>query len=300
MAKKYLRIFDVMISADSYIEPDSDLGKLQSKLQCIMHPYLEKRSRQVRQPVEDFLFEYYSFSANKLMTFNPGFGSSMPADWIPSDKLYRFDKENSHWYLDAADFPEKRLRMLRWTITLLESIENRPQALGCFGLHEWAMVYRTHEVRHEQLPLRLGPDEIARTVDSQTIRCSHFDAFRFFTPDAVPLNTLQPTYDQRMDLEQGGCIHANMDLYKWVYKFHPWLPSDLLWKAFLLAREIRYFDMQASPYDLSEYGLEPVRIETPEGRKQYTALQKEFAGKSSVLRRDVIRQMRSLLDFVTS
>lgn len=288
-----------MISAHINIELDSDLDELRSELHRIMHPYLERRSRQVRQPVEDFLFEYYSFSANKLMTFNPGYGISMSAEWAPSDKLYRFDKENSHWYLDAADFPEKRLRMLRWTLTLLESIENRPQALGCFGLHEWAMVYRTDEVRHEQLPLRLSPDDIARTVDSQTIRCSHFDAFRFFTPDAMPLNTLQPTYDQRMDLEQGGCIHANMDLYKWVYKFHPWLPSELLWKTFLLARDIRYFDMQASPYDLSEYGLEPIRIESPEGRKQYTALQKAFAEKSSVLRREVIAQMRSLLDFVT-
>lgn len=288
-----------MKSLESDILLDRELEELQQEVLEILHPFLDRRSHQIKQPVEDFLFEYYSFSANKLMTYNPGFRRHMPVGWEPSDKLYRFHESNNHWYLDAADFPEKRIRMLRWTITLFESIENRPQALGCFGLHEWAMVYRSDQVRHEQLPLRLSPDEIARTVDSQTIRCSHFDAFRFFTPMAVPLNTIQPTYDQRMQLEQGGCIHANMDIYKWVYKLHPWLSSELLWKSFLLAREIRYFDMQASPYDLSSYGLEPVCIETPEGRKEYTTRQKMFAEKASKLRKESIHEMHSLLDFVT-
>ena len=35
----------------------------------------------------------------------------------------------------------------------------RPAHLGCFGLHEWAMVYRQtqEELRHNAWPLRLGP-----------------------------------------------------------------------------------------------------------------------------------------------
>ena len=58
--------------------------------------------------------------------------------------------------------------------------------------------------------------------------------------------------------------------------------------AFVLAREIRELDMAASPYDLGDFGLEPVAIETAEGKAEYVARQREFTVRSNALRRRLI------------
>lgn len=53
------------------------------------------------------------------------------------------------------------------------------------------MVYRLApgEVRHEDYPLRLSPTETDRVVESHQLRCSHFDAYRFFT--RMPCRAMQ-------------------------------------------------------------------------------------------------------------
>jgi hypothetical protein len=89
-----------------------------------------------------------------------------------------------------------------------------------------------------------------------------------------------------------------MDLYKWAHKFHPWLGSELVWETFLLAREIRYFDMQASPYDLSAFGLEPICIETPEGRREYTQKQQFFADKARTARQKLVLELKKMESWV--
>jgi hypothetical protein len=124
----------------------------------------------------------------------------------------------------------------------------------CFGLHEWAMVYRAETVRHGAWPLRLGQAGTNRVVETHRIGCSHFDAYRFFTPAAAPRNGLRPTRESQPMLEQPGCLHASMDLYKWAYKLQPLTPSELVADCFALARDIRMLDMQASPYDLIDLG----------------------------------------------
>src|SRR2546425_10834 len=85
-----------------------------------------------------------------------------------------------------------------------------------------------HPVRDSRWPLRFDANEIARIVESSSIRCTHFDAFRFFTPDARPLNRVQPTRKTSASHEQRGCLHANMDLYKWAFKLAPFTPSELV------------------------------------------------------------------------
>jgi hypothetical protein len=95
---------------------------------------------------------------------------------------------------------------------------------------------------------------------------------------------MQPDLASRVDLEQPGCLHASMDIYKWAYKLIPAVPSDLLLDAFSLARAIRELDMRASPYDLTDLGYAPVRIETAAGKAEYVAAQREFAASAQVLR----------------
>ena len=95
------------------------------------------------------------------------------------------------------------------------------------------------------MPLRLGTEGTDAVVESHRIGCSHFDAFRFFTPTARPLNTLQPGRDDRPDFEQPGCLHAGMDLYKHAFRLSPLVPSELVLACFELASDIRELDMRA-------------------------------------------------------
>lgn len=268
----------------------------EEKLRSVVVPYLEARSRGERQPVTDFLFEYYSFRPGKLMRWNPGAGVRIAPSWSPPD--HRYIKDESGWYLDPADFPDKRIESLQWLIAFQQAILNKPPSFGCHGLHEWAMVYKSDQVRHSQLPLRLPMDELVQFVDSQQIRCSHYDAFRFFTAEARPSNQLHPDANNRVQLEQSGCIHANMDIYKWAYKFFPWIPSSLIADAFLLAVEARRIDMQASPYDMRSYGLEPIQIETPEGRLHYLERQQEITKKASPIRERLLSALIKLHHWV--
>ncbi len=79
-----------------------------------------------------------------------------------------------------------------------------------------------------------------------------------------------------------------MDVYKWAVKLGPLVPGSVLLDAFELARDIRTLDMQASPYDLTDWGYAPVAIETPEGKAEYVVRQRAlsergqaFDGRSS-------------------
>lgn len=133
-------------------------------------------------------------------------------------------------------------------------------------------------------------------LESLPVRCTHHDAFRFFTPDARPRNALQPTRGDQVALEQPGCLHATMDLYKWSFKLDPGCPSDLVADCLEFAVEVRELDMQASPYDLSALGYQPVRIETPDGRAEYAAAQGRFAERAGPLRRRLVELCDTLLD----
>jgi hypothetical protein len=158
------------------------------------------------------------------------------------------------------------------------------------------MVYKASgdQVRHYSFPLRLSADEIREVVESQPIQCTHYDAFRFFMPEAVPLNRFQPTHDTRHAFEQSGCIHVNMDHYKWATKYFPWISSDLIADAFELALDARSVDMRASPYDLRELGYEPIQIETAEGRASYQHEQRRLQAAGAGIRAALLKELMQL------
>ena len=238
-------------------------------------------------PVEDFLFRYYNNSPARLRRWHPGPGVVLAgAAPLPRAAWTHYRVVGDGVELDVDAFLEARGSAVSFVRDLLSATVSRPAQLGCFGLHEWAMVHGipADDVRHAGWPLRLGSAGTDAVVERHGIRCSHFDAYRFFTDSASPRNALRPTRDSQVALEQPGCLHAGMDVYKWAFKLTPLVPSDLVADAFDLAREIRVLDMQASPYDLSELGHEPVPIETAEGRAAYLERQRRFAERSNALR----------------
>jgi hypothetical protein len=85
-----------------------------------------------------------------------------------------------------------------------------------------------------------------------------------------------------------------MDIYKWAYKLYPWISSELIGDAFLLAVDARTIDMKASPYDLQNRGLEPIRIETEEGRKEYLQHQTAIWERGLPIRQSLIEAYNTL------
>lgn len=250
-----------------------------------------RRSRAEKHPVYDFLFEYYSFRPSQLERWSPGWNVELKGAQ-PAAKEWRATQEGA--CLDLGKFPSHRSDALQETIQLLEATAARAPQFGCFGLHEWAMLYRSDDVRHS-VGLRLSHSEIAQVIEECGVRCSHFDAFRFFTSAARPLNLLQLTRENTVALEQPGCIHATMDLYKWAYKFYPWISSELLGDAFELALAAREVDMRASPYDLEAFGFAPIYIETEAGRREYAAAQVSLSTRAQPIRARLIEAYRDLI-----
>ena len=258
-------------------------------------PTRKRREAQVPHPIDDFLFTYYPFSFAKLEDWHASLGVALEVDEPLPERFLRspYRMEDGVVFLDEALLEEKERLRLKWTRELLVATRDRAPNFACHGLHEWAMVYRGQQVRHEKTtPLRLPQAEIDALVESRPLLCSHFDAFRFFAPQAQPMNRFQPTLDGRPENEQPGCIHANMDLYKWASKAMPWIGSDLLIDCFEQSLALRDLDMRASPYDLSAWGRVPVKIETAEGRREYEAEQRALAEKSAGLRQRLIESLR--------
>ena len=268
----------------------------EARIDGLVAPHLARRRSGARHPVEDFLFTYYSHRPAQLRRWHPGYGVEL-ADAPEYGSLRGYRAVSSGAYVPASELAARR-ETLTFVRDLLAGTLSRPAQFGCLGMHEWAMVYRQSpsDVRHESYPLRLGSSGTDRVVESHRVRCSHFDAYRFFTEPARPLNALSPSRSSQVLLEQGGCLHTNMDLYKWAYKLSPLLPSELVADCFELAREIRELDMRASPYDLSSLGYAPVRIETPEGKAEYATAQRMFAARAEPLRRRLLEHVERLLE----
>jgi hypothetical protein len=240
-------------------------------------------------PVWDFLFTYYSLRPGHLRCWHPGYGVQLPGPQAVARYRGRTGYvECGDGITVGTDYLDKRLDTVRFIADLLTATAARPAQLNCFGMHEWAMVYRSTQVRHPSVPLRLGLAETDAVVESMPLRCSHFDAFRFFTSAAAPRNAEQLTRESQLRTEQPGCLHANMDLAKWALKLGPLLASELLVDCLELAAEARALDMAASPYDLREFGLEPVAMEDPAARTEYVRRQREIAHRAAPLRARLI------------
>jgi hypothetical protein len=248
----------------------------------------------VREPIEDFLFTYYPFRLSALSRWTPGARVALAeAAELLTDARFRRGSDGLVRVAAPDALQRGRLAFAR---DLCVAVAGRPAFLGCFGLHEWAMVYQqAAERRHQGWPLRLGPEGTDAVVRALPIRCTHYDAFRFFTPPARPLNKLNPDLEGRLVNEQPGCVHVTMDLYKWAMKSAPWVPAELAADCFELARDARSVDMRASPYDFSAVGLAPIRIETLEGRGEYEQEQRRLTKKAEPLRARLVAALNDAL-----
>jgi hypothetical protein len=258
---------------------------------------VERMKRSQKHPVYDFLFEYYAYRPAYLLRWSPGADvlledcTAQEADW----PQWLESCENGVIYPSRL-FPEHRIEYLQWAVNYLRQTGSREPFFGCFGLHEWAMVYQETNIRHGRVPLRLSREVTDAVVDEGVLRCSHYDAFRFFTPAAVPKNRFHLERETSTQHDQPACLHVNMDLYKFGFVLAPLIPAELIADAFELARQTRELDMRASPYDLAALGFPPIRIETREGREEYVHFQREIMQKAKPIRASILAAYESLLE----
>jgi hypothetical protein len=269
-----------------------------ARVDAWVEPHLARRRAGVPHPVEDFLFTYYTQRPAGLRRWHPGFGTALGGSAAAE---YADLKGYRALGPEVVGVPEEYVdgqrRLLGGLRNLLTATAARAPQLGCFGMHEWAMVYGLDQddVRHSSWPLRLGTDGTDRVVETHRVSCTHFDAYRFFTEAARPLNTVRPRRDDRPAFEQPGCLHAGMDLYKHAFRLTPMVCSELVADCFELARDIRVLDMRASPYDLSALGYSPVRVETTAGKQEYVEAQRSFAARGAPLRERLVAECERLL-----
>lgn len=275
----------------------------QVRVEALTDAHLARRAAGRKHPVEDFLWVYYRNRPGQLRRWHPGAGvvlEGTPTAADPGRRTewfgYRSDPTGRGVVVDARAVLDKHSTLIERVEAIVGGTLDRPAQWGCFGLHEWAMVYRLPQdaVRHEAWPLRLGPAGTDHVVETHQLRCTHHDAFRFFTPEAAPRNAHSPTRERQAAQEQPGCLHATMDLYKWAFQLAPAVSSDTTMAALELARAARELDMRASPYDLRELGYEPIEIESPEGKATYVVRQREIAERGQALRRQLQRELRAL------
>lgn len=261
-------------------------------------PRRQRAAAGASHPVLDFLFTYYSYRPAQLQRWHPGPHVVLAGQ--AAEHYLRWPGYVRHEHgvmLHPGALGQRVTSTARFVADLAHAIRGRAAQLSCFGLHEWAMVYQQPQaqLRHQGAPLRLGAAGTDAVVRSLPLRCTHHDAFRFFTAAARPLNAVQPARTDQMAVEQSGCLHATMDLYKWSYKLAPATPSELVADCLELAAEARELDMRASPYDLSGLGYQPVCIETAAGRAEYVKAQAELASRAAPLRDRIFLLCQTLL-----
>jgi hypothetical protein len=178
------------------------------RVQAWTHPWRDRRSRGESHPGHDFLFQYYMYSTGLLETWHPAPHEAL-VDTPDARSLFRaptYRVVSGVIARDARALPPRQRTALVDARHMLTATRDRAANFGCFGVHEWAMVYRGHNVRHAEIaPLRLSQAEVDAFVESRPIVCSHFDASRFFAPDTVPLNRVQLTKAARHERARSTC-----------------------------------------------------------------------------------------------
>ena len=269
-----------------------------------------------KHPIYNFIFNYYRFRPHRTIErYSPGldFGLKNESDddeslYLPSSK-YLSMNDGCTEIDPVKSLNEKSVTRIRNLHTLLEIVQRRPPNFSCFGVHEFAMLYsgaRHSYYQKNVLKLRMTQREIDSIVERAPITCTHFDATRHF-PETIA-SRVKTSPSLRTKNEQAGCVHTNLDLFKYALRLFPFASSELVADALELAIRARELDMRASPYDLSsvdvtelryDFDLTPILIETESGRTKFKNLTMDLYRDSLPIRDRIIKVASSILQIAS-
>mmetsp|Transcript_11407 Transcript_11407/g.21113 ORF Transcript_11407/g.21113 Transcript_11407/m.21113 type:complete len:328 (-) Transcript_11407:1052-2035(-) len=260
-----------------------------------------------RHPVFNFLAAYYGIKRGKqvrrLAKYSPGANVLLEGAVLASDAevLGNFQAWSQTPSGVICRVPSgKRASVQKALDRVIAASLNSP-VLKCFGMHEWAMLYSPDGAEHppssdfQSLPLRVSQQVLNHTVESRGVYCTHYDAMRFFAPQAVQFSHWH-LKQRDHSKENPACVHAAMDLLSIAHKLFPLVSSELVGDTLELALAARKLDVRASPYDSRQLdqSLAPIEVETVEGRRQYQKLQRELMARSQVIRGNMISAVEPL------
>jgi len=183
----------------------ADAAAHELRVRCLVGGHLHKFDSS--NPIYNFLFKYYFWKPAVVASYSPGWnrvllgaqpdevthgGGQRAASVLTSGGRDGADG----LFFDGSRCSPETLVGLQNTLDLLRATEQRPPVLNCFGMHEWAMLYSLApnngggggggNAKHQRLPLRLSQVALDAAVEERApLKCTHFDAFRFYTPKAV-------------------------------------------------------------------------------------------------------------------
>jgi hypothetical protein len=309
-----------------HAEAHSHRHAVSSILQVVGHNDPGALNLNLTDPISNFMCDYYRVKPRRLLEWSPGpwVGLHSPFHESAQGLLLRgnsrhgvarnlmFAGEPDVGMFDPTCIPSHTLDAFHIDRSILIRTEERSPIFSCFGLHEWAILYHPPNaveapVRHQErdnpdLKLRVAQDVINGVVegripvgkDTMPLRCTHFDAIRFFHPDARPHNTVVPEPNRSTQAlnEQPGCVHAHMDLLFYALRLGPFIPSDLFRQCLQCAMDSRAVDVRATPYAVPD----PICVETVAGRKEYAKAQEELFERAKPVRRKLIEAYGPILD----
>src|SRR6056297_1156895 len=89
----------------------------ETRVDEFLNDYLEARSRQEKNPVMDFLFEYYAFRPSNLRKWSPGIGVNLNYSEfkdLPEISEITVIEDSQIAFVDPRLFPSKRISSLKW------------------------------------------------------------------------------------------------------------------------------------------------------------------------------------------
>ena len=164
-------------------------------------------------PVWDFLFTYYSLRPRQLRRWHPGFGVVLAGG--PAQRYLGrsgYTRTGAGRRRDPRVPAEPARETVRFIAGLLRATASRPARLNCFGLHEWAMVYRAPRCATRRC--RCGSAPTGPTPSSSRCHCGAATSTPTgSSPNRPPArNAERLTRERQIAAEQPGCLHAAMDL----------------------------------------------------------------------------------------
>ncbi len=113
------------------------------RAETFVAPHLKRARVGEAHPVWDFLFSYYSLRPGQLRCWHPGYGVLLAG----GEAIRRYGSRRGYTADEAGvtvseTYLRSRLDTISFVARLLRATAQRPARLNCFGLHEWAMVYR--------------------------------------------------------------------------------------------------------------------------------------------------------------
>lgn len=278
-------------------------------------------------PISNFMCDFYGVKPRRLLEWSPGplVGIAQPFQdescrslllrgnsrhGVARDLLFAGNVTDTVGMFDPQHIPLATLDAFRIDRSILTATESRAPSFSCFGLHEWAILYHPpgtpEPVRHQErdnpnLKLRVSQEtingvvegRIPKSKDTAPLRCTHFDAIRFFHPDARPHNTVIPEPNRKTQAinEQPGCVHSHMDLLFYALRLGPFLSSDVFRECLQCAMDSRAVDVRATPYAVDD----PICVEQVTGRKEYARAQEELFERAKPVRRRLIEAYGPIL-----